>query len=96
MLNEATKKLLTKATELWGEKFQQEMIIEECGELIVALRHFDRGKCTIEKVMEEVADVMIVCMQFGNDNGEAALDIVMMNKLERLKKRVDEDNPQLQ
>ena len=43
----------------YGEKFQLEKGIEECGELIVALSHKLQHRTTNEEVLKEVADVAI-------------------------------------
>jgi NTP pyrophosphatase (non-canonical NTP hydrolase) len=84
---------LRAATKAWGAQFHHVMAIEECAELIQALTHFNRGRCTIEKVLEEIADVTILCRQLTVDND--AHDIVEQNiadKMQRLVSRVRENN----
>lgn len=78
-----------QAIEKWGYESQINMMIEECAELIVALRHLDRGKATELDVCSEIADVEILCNQmrviFGNEKVDSQKEI----KLERVKKRLN-------
>ena len=61
--------LLKRATQLWGEKFQREMVIEECGELIYAIASFKSGIAIVSEVPAEVADVLICTNQLAGDLG---------------------------
>ena len=47
----------------FGWTSQTDMAVEECAELILALQHFVRGKASIEDVVNEIADVEIMCGQ---------------------------------
>jgi NTP pyrophosphatase (non-canonical NTP hydrolase) len=71
------------------------MVTEECAELIVALRHFDRGKCSREELLDEVADVLICCHQLSLILGEAAVNDQIALKMNRLTERVNEDDPNM-
>jgi hypothetical protein len=56
-------RLYTEVMKQWGGASQFGMAIEELAELITALRHFDRGKCGIKKLAEELADVILMSEQ---------------------------------
>ena len=79
----------------WGLCAQTDVVIEECAELIVALRHHGRGKCTADDVVSEIADVIIVARQiahtftaeFGGDV-QSAIDF----KLKRLSRKIEREN----
>lgn len=77
-----------RAIEKWGPDFQIDMAIEECAELILALRHYGRGRAHIADVQNEIADVEIMIEQlkiiFGNTIAYKEL------KLKRLEKRLAE------
>jgi len=87
---------LRQATALWGEKFQQEMAVEECAELITSLRHFDRGRTGVMDLLEEVADVTIIVAQLTQDhNAEKVVDSIIIEKMRRLQLRIDKNAPNL-
>jgi len=94
--------VLKKASKLWSETFQKDMAQEEAGELIIAISHYRRGRVEISAVLEEVADVLIVCRQLMLDHmmddtlpeGEDAVSFVLNiidQKMERLQGRVLRD-----
>jgi len=94
--NKSYSNTLKTATKAWGEKFQQEMVIEECAELILELRHLDRGKSTIGDVMNEVVDVLICCNQIIQDNNlEQFVESEIHYKMLRLQKRVEANDSEL-
>jgi len=47
----------------WGHDAQINMMIEECAEVIVALRHYSRRKASLRAVCSELADVEIMSAQ---------------------------------
>jgi len=63
--------LFEQAVELWGEPYQIDLLIEECAELIEAISL--HGINSIE-VVDEVADVLIMCAQARMMVGEALVD----------------------
>ncbi len=73
--------------EKWGEKAQYEQMVEECAELIAALKHFERGKVERSDIIAELADVTLMVGQltwmFGEDEVAAAID-VKLAKLDAL------------
>jgi len=54
------KRIYEQAVDLWGVNSQIDMVIEEMGELIVALSHYRRGRADKGKVAEEIADVQFM------------------------------------
>jgi hypothetical protein len=51
-----------KAVKKWGIEAQLDMLVEECGELIVAIQKFRRGRGATN-LLEESADVQIMLNQ---------------------------------
>lgn len=80
--------ILAKAIEKWGEEAQQRQVIEECGELIVAINHYRRGKGTVEDVITEIADVSIMCEQMKLMFGENRVNAEIERKVNRLRERL--------
>jgi len=77
-----------KAIEKWGAEAQVKMMIEECGKLITALMHYDRGRNKPIDVCGEIADVEIMVNQMKVLFGPKCEDIKKY-KLERLKERIE-------
>lgn len=66
--------ILKRAVEKWGWESQFNMLIEECAELIKAVRKVDRAGGNVEKMgkalnafCEEIADVKIMIAQFDTN-----------------------------
>jgi NTP pyrophosphatase (non-canonical NTP hydrolase) len=57
------RELYEAAAARWGLDAQFGQAVEELGELLVALRHYQRGRISREAVLSEVADVRIMCEQ---------------------------------
>lgn len=72
--------------EKWGEKAQYEQMVEECAELIAALKHYERGKIERGDLIAELADVTLMVGQLtwmlGKDEVASAID----SKLAKLDK----------
>ncbi len=85
-------KLYREAWELWGEESQQQMIIEECAELIVALSKYNRkvNGSLLTNIAEEIADVEICIEQIKLMKGldEAVLSW-RVKKLDRFKQLIE-------
>lgn len=77
------------AVETYGTESQTRMAIEEMGELLTALNHFRRGRCTIEAVQEEIADVLICAEQlaciYGYEETARKMDAKMLRLEDRIK-----------
>lgn len=72
--------LLKQALEEWGLVAQSDMCIEECAELIVAVRHWQRGRPNcLEELAEELADVSLMLEQMRLSFGD------LMAKYEKIK-----------
>jgi hypothetical protein len=57
------KDLYKQATETWGEEAQIKVVLEELAELSLAILHYYRGKCSLQDMASEVADVEIMLEQ---------------------------------
>lgn len=83
------RNLYQEALDKWGQEAQIDMAIEEMGELIVALKHFKRGRIGAHKVAEEVADVSSMMKQLEIIVGHANVYEWAQHKLRRLEARID-------
>lgn len=79
---------LGNALMLFGYDAQVDLAIEEMGELLVAINHHKRGRCSVEAVQEEIADVKIAMDELALIYGENAVAKYEKQKLERLEKRI--------
>jgi len=84
------------ALERFGFEAQRQLMVEECAELIVALKHEDRRKADEDAVREEIADVLIMALQmvlvYGVDECTDALASKTTRLHERLGRRLEEGN----
>ena len=58
-------KALSRARSIYGMESQNIILIQECCELVVAITDYLRGRCGVEMVAEEIADVSICCESFS-------------------------------
>jgi NTP pyrophosphatase (non-canonical NTP hydrolase) len=68
----------------WGEEAQFDQMIEECAELIAALKHYKRGRISKDEVINELADVKLMVGQLGWMFGGKELNNAVDNKLKKL------------
>ncbi len=80
--------ILGNALVLFGYDAQIDLAIEEMGELLVAINHHKRGRCSVEAVREEIADVKIAMDQLAMIYGEEGVSEFEEKKLERLNGRI--------
>ncbi len=84
------EKLYQTTLEKWGEEAQYDQTVEECAELIAALKHYRRGKIDQQAVIDELADVTLMIGQltwmFGEQNVEKAIR-EKRQKLDKLLKK---------
>ena len=73
----------------YGVEPQRKMAIEEMAELTNALMKFDRGRNTIDDVVDEIADVTIMMQQLAIMFGRNAVDSRIDYKTQRLAKRLN-------
>lgn len=78
-----------RAIKHWGAEKQMRKAVEECLELGLALHHHLDGRATLEQVIDEVADVEIMCDQLRCILGQVLVDYQKEKKLERLDARLD-------
>jgi len=52
-----------EAVDKWGVDVQNQVLTEELAELIVEISHLVRGRGSLDKVAEEIADVEIMLQQ---------------------------------
>lgn len=87
--------LLLEIIETYGIEKQMMQCIEEMGELIVAINKYIRAgfddTCidAYNNVIEEIADVQIMTEQMRLMFDGAAVDEVVVEKLERMRGRLD-------
>lgn len=74
----AYRELYEATLQKWGAEAQYDQAVEECAELIAALKHLRRGRVGEAVVAEELADVFLMVGQLvymlGEDRVAAALD----------------------
>lgn len=58
-----TKNLYQKAIETYGKQAQLEQLEEELAELTLAIKHYKKGKITLQDVITELVDVDIMVEQ---------------------------------
>lgn len=69
----------------WGEEAQYDQAVEECAELITALKHLKRGRIQPEQVADELADVALMVAQLSYMLGVEKVQTAIENKVEKLK-----------
>lgn len=90
MTKKEQKKVMAKAIERYGVDAQLNTAIEECAELIVAMRHYLRGRESgLSELYGEIADVTIVLAQLRLMLSESTIDNAIDWKLRRLKHRLE-------
>ena len=78
------KEIYKKALTKWGSHCQLGMLIEECAELISAVKRFQRGRVGVLDLMEEIADVEIVIGQMRILFDGKMIDVIKEQKLKKL------------
>lgn len=73
----------------YGYRAQIDQTIEECAELIVALRHHLRGRASGSQVIEELADVQIMLAQMFLIFGAEDVQEQIRRKILRLDQRME-------
>jgi len=81
-----------KAKEIWGVELQIDVLIEELGELIVAISHYKRGRGNKEEILEEIVDVTIMNEQirYMLKLSDCKFNTIMTEKLERTFRKLKE------
>ena len=81
-VDDITKKLFDNALTTWGEESQLGQVQEECAELIVAINKYKR-QLPVD-VIDEIADVFIMCVQAARIFGDDEVNKRIHHKLNRL------------
>lgn len=81
------REALYRATlDKWGEAAQLDQTVEECAELIAALKHYRRGKISKDQVIDELADVSLMIGQLRWMFGDADVDQAIETKIAKLER----------
>ncbi|MCK5825751.1 MAG: antitoxin [Desulfuromusa sp.] len=83
------KQLYQATLNKWGEDAQYDQMVEECAELITALKHFRRGKVDQQTVIDELADVTLMLGQLTWMFGTEAVEESVQKKLKKLNKLLE-------
>lgn len=86
-MKQENRELYKEAWSKWGSYFQLDMMKEESIELALAVSHYARGRASMEDVVEEMADVilMIEQIQVVLSIPDEAIESVKLEKLEKLR-----------
>lgn len=77
------------AIKTYGKEAQTQMLFEEMAELQNAICKLNRGRGTAGDVCEEIADVMIMCLQMAQIYGPKLVEGWAEYKIARLKDRLN-------
>ena len=77
------------AIKTYGKEAQTQMLFEEMAELQNAICKLNRGRGTAGDVCEEIADVMIMCLQMAQIYGPELVEGWAEYKIARLKDRLN-------
>lgn len=92
-MNEENRAKLKAVMKHYGYENQREVFVEECAELIQAVQKCKRNNTDIsENLKEEIADVMIMCLQMREFVGKGSIDDIIVEKLQRQLERIEEEN----
>ena len=78
------------AIKTYGKEAQTQMLFEEMAELQNALCKLARNRGTSDQVCEEIADVMIMCLQMAQIYGVKLVEAWANYKVARLKDRLNQ------
>lgn len=81
--------IITDAISTFGKENQIMKLFEEMSELQNAICKHSCGRSTNNDVCEEIADVMIVCMQMAEIFGVDNVEKFALLKMKRLKQRIE-------
>jgi len=81
--------LSERALKKWGVDPQINQFIEEAAEAIEAVSHHRRGKCDLDDVCGELADLLIMLMQMRIVYGIDRFDRVLAEKLDLLEAKLE-------
>ena len=73
------------AIDKWGSDAQFDQLVEECAELIAAVKHYRRGRVTEQQLADELADVLLMAGQMVYLLGEERVQAAVAAKIAKLK-----------
>ena len=82
--------IVERVAKYYGFTPQLDMMIEECGEMIVALNQYKRQRVSTERLIEEFADIWIVLKQMGVFLDESSIANVIDYKLRSIERVINE------
>jgi NTP pyrophosphatase (non-canonical NTP hydrolase) len=85
------EKLYQETLKKWGEDAQYDQAVEECAELIAALKHYRRGKVDQQAVIDELADVTLMIGQLTWMFGARDVEESIKRKREKLDQLLQDD-----
>lgn len=85
------EEIYKQAIAQYGVEPQRKMAIEEMAELTNALMKFDRGRNTVDDIIEEIADVTIMMSQLAIIYGQKAVQLQIDYKTQRLARRLNKE-----
>lgn len=91
-MKEEQVKVCREAVNTFGIVPQVDMMQEEMNELGVEIGHWKRGRTTDDKVITEIADVLIMAQQMAYIFGEEEVEAEIERKIQRLANRIEEKN----
>lgn len=77
----------------WGEEAQYDQAVEECAELIAAIKHYKRDKVGRQQIIEELADVALMVGQLSFMLGEDLVEQAIEKKLLKLRGLLASSDP---
>lgn len=83
------KETCREAVREYSQASQIDMAIEECGELIVALMHWKRGRAEATAIETEIADVEIMLEQLRCIFNPVEIGYQVRGKIKRLAARIE-------
>ena len=79
------------ALQRWGTRAQTDMFIEEASEAIQAMCHYRRGRCDMDTVCGELADLSIMIEQMKVVFGTDRFERIFAEKIVALDRKLSED-----
>jgi NTP pyrophosphatase (non-canonical NTP hydrolase) len=95
-LQEELNELCARAVLVWGSTAQLRLLQEECGELIAAINHSERGRIEERELADEIADVIITVTQATHVVGAKHVADALAHKLARLRGRIEATEKRLE
>jgi len=84
------RETLREAVDTWGLDAQVSMAEEEAAEFIVASKHYARDKVDADRLVDELADLRIMCEQLAEFVGREDVEQRVEEKMDRLRERIEE------